>query len=151
MMRLQGLDIAAFSQPGNWTGDYLIDDATHYGGAMDLALRAGYAAYCAYVDLYDHADASGYYYDLPFSAASRWGHEVRTSDTDTLAFLQTYVDNCIANEYGGRVLFHPNSIGGVGMITLADYRLFLDYVAAKVAAGTLVVMTPTQQLYATPV
>ena len=55
----------------------------------------------------------------------------------------------ITSGYGGELLFHSTMFDRDGYLTKANFENFLDYVATKVTAGDLKVMTPTQQLYAT--
>ena len=61
------------------------------------------------------------------------------------------MDDCIARGAGLEILFHMRAVGRDGRISAESFALFLDYVSACQAAGTLTVLTPTQQLLAHPV
>ena len=143
-MRALDLDIASFVQPGSWGPAYQLTSLT-FGEAPDLALRANYHAYEAYGDF----DAA-FMYDLP--RTNRFAVNHASADEWTLVEFCTKLDTLIAAGKGREILFHSANIGAGGdYMSVADFQDCLDYVAAKVALGTLTVLTPTQQLYATPV
>lgn len=149
LLRMMGLNVVSFVQPGTWavaypTG-YNISSTDFYGSTEDLLLRAEFKAYEAYC--YDWDGISEYGYSLPLG--SKWGVKHITGDTQSLATLQSRIDDIITNGEGLEILFHSGQIGAVDKISNADFESFLDYIVTKVTAGDLVVMTPTQQLYAT--
>jgi len=83
---------------------------------------------------------------------TKWGVQHVTGDTMTLANLETLVDGIISNHQGTTLLFHSYLLNtGGGNLSLADFTTLLDYIKSKKDLGTLTVLTPTQQLFATPV
>jgi len=149
-MRMMGLNIVNFVCPGTWNDSYptgyKVDSTDFYGSPEDLLLRAEFKAYEAYL-LVDHYDGGYYHFDLPRSSV--WGVRHASGDKWSLATLQDYIDDMITSGYGGELLFHSTMFDRDGYLTKANFENFLDYVATKVTAGDLKVMTPTQQLYAT--
>jgi hypothetical protein len=148
-MRLLGLNEWSFVQPGSWVGPiYHIDNVNHFGLDPDVFLRQCFDAYEAYAQPFD--DIGGGSYFLPRSG--RYGVQHITGDDRTLVQLQALLADCIADGQGLELLFHTNIIGsGGGNISWADFTTFLDDVETAVIAGDLIMMTPTQQLFATPV
>jgi hypothetical protein len=146
-MRLLGLNEWSFVQPGSWVGSiYHIDNVNHFGLDPDVFLRICFDAYEAYAQPFD--DIGGGSYFLPRSG--RYGVQHITGDALTLLNLQALLADCIADGQGLETLFHSANIGGGGFISLADFTTFLDDVETAVITGDLVVLTPTQQLFAVP-
>lgn len=137
-MRERNLNVVSFVRPGGWDG--IMNSPAFYGTDEDLLLRANLKAYEAYIDTF-------YYRNLPVSNV--WGPKPIDSDALSVAYTKTIVDTVIANGQGVTLNYHSHRFGSDGYITRADFEEVLDYIAAKVTAGDLVVMTPTQQLYAT--
>lgn len=150
-MRMTGLNIVNFVFPGSWItpfpDGYLIDSTDFYGSNEDLLLRANFKAYEAYIDsLYD-ANGWGYFL-LP--RRSQWGVRKVTVDTLSGAFCEEVIDTITANGWGYEFLWHSNRIGKDGYMSKTEFEEVLDYIEGAVEQGNLVVMTPTQQLYAQP-
>jgi hypothetical protein len=120
-----------------------MDNVSFFGSAGDLLLRANYADYLASIQANPRV--------LPITGDGPYGAASLSAGASSLVDLKAWIDTLIAGGLGGECHFHPGTIGLPGYITLADFQAYLDYIAAKVALGTLVVMTPTAQLYATPV
>ncbi len=139
-----GFNVRTFVQPGSWTGIYYIDDATWVMGcAADLYLREHFAAYEGYYQVNKRT--------LPVTATTRYGASHKSPDAYTGGTYntKTYIDDAIASACGYEMLFHSVTIGASG-ISKADFEATLDYLVTKQTAGDLVVLTPTQQLYAVP-
>jgi hypothetical protein len=147
-MRALKLDIASFVQPGTWVipGTYKLNNA-YFGTAPDLVLRKNYWAYEAYGNLFD----GGYYlYNMPRSVSTRFAADTLSIDPWTVSAFEAFIDTIVPGK-GAELLFHSANIGLPRHTTVEDFNTMLDYVAAKVAAGVLDVLTPTQQIYATPI
>lgn len=144
-MRMMGLNIDSWVQPGTWTGDYFTmmhSGTTFFGTPEDNIMRNYFKAWEGYRSNTDRV--------LPITGDNRYGAQHYTGDGMSLVALKVLVDSCITNQKGLEILFHSNNIGAVGKISEADFTSFLDYVQTKVTAGTLTVLTPTQQLFAVP-
>lgn len=142
-MRALGFNIVSFVQPGTW-GE--LDNLDWFYSSMEGGwLRQNFAATEAYasIGIVEWPPE----YALP--RTERHGVMHMGGITSSLASQIEYIDNLIANQRGGEILFHSADIGVGENISLADFTSLLDYMAAAVAAGTLTVLTPTQQLYAT--
>lgn len=143
-MRLMGFNIDSFVQPGTWDNEYHLNDPGGADADADAFLKRHFIAYEAYSDAFD----DGNRYNLPRS--ERYGVSHITGDELSLVTLQGVVDSCITNGQGAEILFHSNNIDtGGDNISAADFETFLDYLQTKVGLGTLTVLTPTQQLFAT--
>jgi peptidoglycan/xylan/chitin deacetylase (PgdA/CDA1 family) len=140
-----GLNIDTFVFPGTWypPGYYYsyMNSLAFFGTAEDSMIRQNYWAWEGYLQDSDRT--------LPTIGNYRMGD---TGDTRSLSYLTARIDTLIASSnHGFEELFHsPNIDAGGGNISLADFTAYLDYIALKVAAGLLVVLTPTQQLFAVP-
>ena len=145
-MRMMGLSIDSWVQPGSFVGDtYHMDNVDHWGTLQDNVLRSYLNSYMAYIVPWDSNSNKR---NLPVPAANRWGaNTIGTSAT--LAQIKTIVDECITNGQGTTITTHSNQLDGVGQWTTAEYLELLDYLQTKVTAGDIVVLTPTQQLFAT--
>jgi len=144
-MRMLGLNIDSWVQPGTWTGDYytmMQSSTTFFGTPEDNIMRNYFKAWEGYRSNIDRV--------LPVTGDNRYGVQHYTGDGMSLVDLKALVDWCITNHKGREILFHSNNIGAAGNISEADFTSFLDYVQTKVTAGTLTVLTPTQQLFAVP-
>jgi len=144
-MRMMGLNVDSWVQPGPWTGDYFTmmrSGTTFFGTPEDNIMRNYFKAWEGYRLNTDRV--------LPITGDNRYGAWHYLGDERSLVDLKALVDSCITNQKGLEILFHSNNIGAVGKISEADFASFLDYVQTKVIAGTLTVLTPTQQLFAVP-
>lgn len=142
-MRLLGININTFVQPGTWLGVYYtsMHSTKFFGTPEDALLRQYYSAWEGYLWGTDRT--------LPITGNYRYGANHLTCDKMPLADFKALVDWTIDNKKGREILFHPQNFGKTSYISVADFTSFLDYLQTKVAAGQLVVLTPTQQLYAT--
>jgi peptidoglycan/xylan/chitin deacetylase (PgdA/CDA1 family) len=147
-MRLLGLNTCTFITPGSWTAvipDYVIDDVSDYGNSVDTFLRRWFKYYTASVD-----NPGAFSRTLPRPSNLTWGAGYNSLGSLSLATWQNYVDLCATHGYGMDVLMHVQHLDEVDYISTADFEAALDYLAAAVTAGTIVVKTPTAQLFATP-
>ena|GEM_PF-5292270 len=141
-MRLIGLNVDSFVQPGSWTGNYyhLMNSTSFLRTSESALLRIYYHAF------------EGYIWDpirnLPITSNYRYGANHKTCDQMSLTDIETIVDSCIKNHKGLEILFHSDSIGQPKHISKADFISFLDYINKKVNTSQLIVLTPTQQLFA---
>jgi hypothetical protein len=143
-MRALGLDVCSFVMPGSWLADpYFIDNIDHYGSSVDVFLRRWFKYYMASIT----PDLS-WYRALP--RVQTWGSGYWSINYMTLASFEFYVDRCALNGYGMDVVCHVQNLDTTGNMTLTDLTSALDYLAAAVAAGSIVVKTPTAQIFATP-
>jgi hypothetical protein len=149
-MRALKLDIASFVQPGTWVkaypSGYDLGDKV-YGSPADLALRANYWGYEAYANNFNFDNM----YIMPRMSSRRYAANHLTGDQWSVADFKSRIDAAIAKGMGVEILFHAARFGMEDYITEADFQTFLDYAATKVSAGDLEVLTPTQQMYATPI
>jgi hypothetical protein len=142
-LRALGFSIASFVQPGTWVGaanHYNITTSAFYGSAEDLELRAHYSAYEAYI-------GAGLV-DLPITGDGRYGAAHYSGDPETLATNIGYLD-LITPGKTMEILYHSANLPVGGGITQAELLTLLDNIKARVDAGTLQILTPTQRLYAT--
>lgn len=147
-LRAAGLKIDSFVQPGTWIDFYDIDGESFGGTGVDLMLRCNYACYEAYIFTFWDSDSNKR--NLPIPTRNRYGIPHVTGDSMTLLDLQTLIDEVAAGGQGTEILFHSGRVGSPTYISEADFESFLDYVAAAVSGGDIIVMTPTQQLFAQP-
>ena len=138
-----GLNISSFVQPGTWLGACDFTSPKQYGTPDEVVLRQYFKCYEAYLVPFDLDRL----YKLP--RTNRWGVNHLESEA-TLSELTGMIDDAINNHMGCEVMFHSESIGTTTGISVAHFTTFLDYIQTKVKAGTLTVLTPTQQLFATP-
>lgn len=143
-MWMMGINAVNWVQPGWGAGDYYINDPSGENAAVDAFLRSFFVAYEAYGTPMDEGSNR---YNLPRSTTYAVRHI--TGDTMSLVNLQAVIDACIAGGQGTEILFHATNIDAVDKITLEDFTSFLNYLQTKVGLGTLKVITPTQQLFAT--
>lgn len=142
-LNLIGLDASSFIIPGEWTV-YPADDGSWMGSPEGLMLRAYYMGLFGLFADFD----TGSYYNLPITKP--YDYKLVAGDTLTLVQLTAHIDAIIAGGLGMLIGFHSVNIGSGGdNISEADFESFLDYVETKVGLGTLTVLTPTQQLFAT--
>jgi hypothetical protein len=141
-MRLIGLNVDSFVQPGTWTGTYypLINSTSFFRTPESALIRIYYNAFEGYI--------WGPIRNLPITGNYRYGANHETCDQMSLADIEKIVDSCIKNHKGLEILFHSDSIGQPKHISKEDFTLFLDYIQKKVNTSQLIVLTPTQQLFA---
>ena len=145
-LRVLGLKADTFVQPGTWTGTgnhYNITSDDFYGTPEDLLLRDYFATYMAYSH---NAGSSGAI--LPITSATRFGSSYYGSLV--LADIESTIDALCASHKGMVIVFHSAKFDQADGATTADFLAALDYIKAKIDAGLLVNMTPTQLLFATP-
>jgi hypothetical protein len=143
-MRRIGLNIYQWVQPGGWTAAYSFNGTDHYGLPPDVHMRRFFRQYEAYII----ACPASPYWTLPRTL--QWGTVYGPIYAPmTLAQAEAAVDAAIVAGTGIEGMWHPSLFDGAGW-SKADFEAFLDYVAVKVAAGDLVVMTMINHYFAVP-
>jgi hypothetical protein len=143
-MREIGLSVCTFVTPGSWVGSgYDISSTDQYGNAVDAFLRRWFKVYMASVG--NSSKALEMY--LPrqniYGAAAGFNQN--------LASMKIYIDHCATYGRGMEMVCHVQWLDTKMHMTTSDFIELLDYIAIKAEAKTIVVKTPTAQLFATPV
>jgi hypothetical protein len=143
-MREIGLNVCTFVTPGSWVGsDYDISSTDQYGNAVDAFLRRWFKVYMASVGNSSEALEMHLPRQNIYGAAAGFNQ--------SLTSMKTYVDNCATYGRGMEMVCHVQWLDTKLHMTTADFIELLDYIAIKAEARTIVVKTPTAQLFATPV
>lgn len=142
-MRRMGITIYTWAQPGTWVAGYNFNSTSLYGKPPDAHLRHYFKAYEAYIGAIPATK-----WPLPRAAPAPWGSILGHGGADTLAGAEASLDTAITNGTGVEFIWHPILFDGAGW-TKSDFEDFLDYVEAAVTDGDVVVMTLTDQLFAT--
>lgn len=143
---LQALGLVAegFVYPGYWNSGSALDPAA-MDGTEEGRLCREYAQVSAIIadDWYSN------YHSLPWRR--KYGWVWGNYDGITRAACQTRLDNAIKFGGGCQVVMHSANIGAGGTyISLADFRLWLDYIVTQRDAGLIEVHSPTGMVYARP-
>jgi peptidoglycan/xylan/chitin deacetylase (PgdA/CDA1 family) len=140
-MEALGFTITSFSIPGTWGegSKYIAWDSSFWGTPADLLLRQHFYAYEGFVQ---DIPGGGTYRALPVTGDIPYGY----AHFEEGGIPQ--IDEAISRGDGIQLLWHSRDIGRAGHQSVAQFTSILDHVAAKVAAGKVVVLTDTEQLYA---
>lgn len=144
-MRAWGIQIRSWVQPGSFVvpypGGFKINSASMYGSPPDVLLRSCFDAYESYIGATPITP--------PMSPLYRWGANHITAGTIDDAGVKAYIDD-VATGKCGEILYHSAGFdqtgGATPHITTAEFTGQLDYIAAAVAAGTLLVVVPSAQV-----
>jgi len=139
-----GFNVVSFVQPGSWTHAYNIDLGAGWvvGCPADLLLRANFAAYEGYLGTN--------WVPLPNTVESRYGFGHASPTDSGVGFIDNLLSGGPYDDRRLEMLFHSSNIWGGGLPSAADFITLLDYIADRVAAGALTLLTPTQAAYAVP-
>jgi hypothetical protein len=147
-LRRLGLNVWSFVQPGAWTAAYNWDTLADLSTPKQEVLEQHFLSNWASIYDPDHDSLT---FNLPH--AHVWGVNSNGGTYGTYASLKAWVDVAIAAGTSLPLSFHANHFVGCGNLedglSLTDLELLLACLADEQTAGHLLVMTPTEQLFAT--
>lgn len=143
---IRAMDVScdSFAQPGSWDGEHNYNTAAKMDNPYGRRLRATYAGVNAYA--YMPSSTSGWVHEFPMQQRYGTGH-VTISDITDVNTITAAIDGAIRRKGYLAMVLHSRDIGGAGKLSMANLKVVLDYLKARVDEGKLRVLTPTAALY----